>query len=151
MLVVQSNLAITYKHIGRLEESVLMLRDVYCGHLKLEGEEHRETIREAVNYAASLGDLQRFGEIKVLLRKMMPVARRVLGESHDVTFKMRWSYAIALYADDDATLDDLREAVTMLEDIARTARRAFGGAHPNTVQTECRLRDARTALRARET
>ena len=74
-----------------------------------------------------------------------------IGESHDVTFKMRWSYAISLYADDDATLDDLREAVTMLEDIARTARQVFGGAHPNTVQIECRLRDARTALRARET
>ena len=29
----------------------------------------------------------------------MPVARRVLGENHDVTLKMRWMYARALYKD----------------------------------------------------
>ena len=31
---------------------------------------------------------------------------------------------------DGATLDDLREAVTTLEDTERIARRVLGGAHP---------------------
>ena len=52
--------------------------------------------------------LERFEEAKSLLRKTMPVARRVLGESHELTLKMRWIYAAALYRDDGATLDDLR-------------------------------------------
>ena len=60
-------------------------------------------------------------------------------------------YAIALYADPDATLDDDREAVTALEDVGRIARRVLGGAHPFTIDTEGALRDARAALRARET
>ena len=64
---------------------------------------------------------------------------------------MRWGYARALYEDDAATLDDLREAVTTLEDVKRTARRVLGGAHPLTGGIERRLRDARAALRARET
>ena len=51
--------------------------------------------------------------------------------------------------DDGATLDDLREAVTTLEDTERTARRVLGGAHPVTVQIEGDLRKARAALRAR--
>ena len=85
------------------------------------------------------------------MRKMTPVARRVLGESHDLTLKMRWTYANALYLDDGATLDDLREAVTTLEETERTARRVFGGAHPTTVGIEDQLQDARAALRARET
>ena len=76
--------------------------------------------------------LKRFEEAKSLLRKTMPVARRVLGESHDLTLRMRWSYAGALYEDNGATLDDLREAVTTLEDTARIARRVLGGAHPLT-------------------
>ena len=38
-----------------------------------------------------------------------------------------------LYEDDGATLDDLREAVTTLEDTERTARRVLGGAHPLTM------------------
>ena len=55
-----------------------------------------------------------------------------------------------LYTDDGATLDDLREAVAKLEDVERTARRVFGGAHPTTLQIEKEFRDARAALRARE-
>ena len=64
---------------------------------------------------------------------------------------MRWIYAEALYADPAATLDDLREAVATLEDVARTARRVLGGAHPVTENIEDNLQDARAALRARET
>ena len=37
--------------------------------------------------------------------------------------------------DDAATLDDLREAVTTLEDAERIARRVLGGAHPTAMQT----------------
>ena len=60
------------------------------------------------------------------------------------------NYGRALYKDDGATLDDLREAVTSLEDTERIARRVLGGAHPNTVGIEQSLQEARTALRARE-
>ena len=49
---------------------------------------------------------------------------------------MKWDYADVLYADPDATLDDLREAVTTLEETARTARRVLGGAHPLTAGIE---------------
>ena len=80
----------------------------------------------------------------------MPVARRVLGEGHNLTLKMRWIYAMSLYRDDGATLDDLREAMTMLEETARTARRVLGGAHPLTVDIEKCLRKVRAALRTRE-
>ena len=49
-----------------------------------------------------------------------------------------------------ATLDDLREAVTMLEDIERIARRVIGGVHPFTNEIEGHLQIARAKLRARE-
>ena len=64
---------------------------------------------------------------------------------------MRWYYAAALCLDAGATLDDLREAVTTLEEIDPIARRVFGDAHPTTLMGEALLRDARAALRARET
>jgi len=81
----------------------------------------------------------------------MPVARRVLGEEHRVTLKTRWTYASSLCEDPAATLDDLREAVTTLEDARRIARRVFGGAHPITGGLGCDLIKARGTLRARET
>ena len=64
---------------------------------------------------------------------------------------MRKISAVVLCNDPDATLDDLREAATTLEDTARIARRVLGGAHPTTVGIEKSLREARAALRARET
>ena len=99
----------------------------------------------------SLKDLSRFDEARALLRKVMPMARRVLGESHVTTLRMRWIYAEILYTDDGATLDDLREAVASLEDLERTARRVLGAAHPLASGIENELREARAALRARET
>ncbi len=64
---------------------------------------------------------------------------------------MRWIYAQAIYRDGGATLADLREAVTTLEETGQTARRVLGGAHPTTNGIEAALRDARAALLARET
>ena len=126
-------------------------RDVYSRRLKLLGEENEGTLRAANNYAFSLMELERFEEAKSLLRKTIPLARRVLGEGDRLTLKTTWTYAQALYRDEGATLDDLREAVTTLEDTARTARRVFGGANPITTGIERSLRKARAALRARET
>ena len=68
-----------------------------------------------------------------------------------LTLKLRWIYAEALCRDDSATLEDLREAVTILEGTARTARRVMGGAHPTTTAHEAALQEARAALRFRET
>jgi len=98
----------------------------------------------------SLISLKRLEEAKALMRRTVPVARRVLGDSHDYTLTMRSSYARALHNDPSATLDDLREAVTTLEDTERIARRVLGSAHPLTKMIEDGLRDARAALRARE-
>ena len=150
-LIVQGNLAGTYQALGRLEKALRIRRDVYSARLRLDGEEDGETIREANNYAMSLMDLQRYQGGKSLLRRQIPVARRVLGEGGRLTLKMRWTYAQTIYKDDGATLDDLREAVTTLEDTARIARRVFGGAHPLTTGIEVDLRGARAWLRARET
>ena len=60
-------------------------------------------------------------------------------------------YAATFYKDPGATLADLREAVTTFEETESTARRVFGGAHPVVAQMQRDLRNARAALRARET
>ena len=99
--------------------------------------------------AESRVSLLRYAEAKSLYLKMIPVARRVLGESHNLTLKMRWSYATALYVDPSATLDDVREAVTTLESVAPTWKRVFGGAHPETPKVHRALANAREALAAR--
>ena len=148
---VQSNLASSYSMLGRVEEALILRREVYSGKSRLCGQESTHTLMEANRYAATLVNLQRYKEAKSLLRKTVPVARRVLGEGHQFTLLMRQNYATALLADPTATLDDLREAVMTLEDSSRTARRVLGGTHPDVAEVEKVLEDARADLRARET
>ena len=52
--------------------------------------------------------------------------------------------------DPAATLDDLREAVATIEELERTTRRVFGGAHPFTTWIELNLQKSRAMLAARE-
>jgi len=149
ILIAQGNLSCTYYALGRVEEALYLRRDVYVGRLKLNGEEHQHTLLAANNIASLLKELRHFKEAKWLLRKKMPVARRVLGESNDLTLRMRWVYAETLYEDPDATLDDLCEAVSTLEETARTAKRVLGGEHPLAEAIAYYLQKARWALGAR--
>ena len=149
ILAVQGSLAITYGSLGRKEEALQMRRNVYSERLKLDGEENRDTLTEANNYGVSLLDLGRYEEAKPLFRKAIPIALRVLGEGDELGLGMRLNYGQVL-CHDGATLDDLREAVTTLEETERTARRVFGGAHPLTTGIEGDLRNSRAVLRARE-
>ena len=87
-----------------------------------EGEEHESTLLAANNYADSLRALQHFEDARSLLRKAMPVARRVLGESDDLTLRISWNYARSVCEDTCPTLAELREAVTTLEETDRIAR-----------------------------
>ena len=110
----------------------------------------RRRRREAGNYASLLNELKRFKESKALLRKTMLVARRVLGDENYTTLRVRWTYAEAIWMDADATLDDVREAITTLDGTVRIARRVLGGDHPTVSTMEGDLEGARAALRFRE-
>ncbi len=150
MLVVQGNLASTYQALGRFRQALRMRRETYSKRLGFYGADDCDTLRDANNYALSLNGLQCFEEAKSLMREMLPVARLVAGDNDEVTLRMKWNYAEALYKADGATLDDIREAVTTLEETDRTARRVLGGAHPDFGNIEDDLRNARAALAARD-
>ena len=150
LLVVQSNLASLYQFLGRSEEALSVRQEVYSVNLKLNGKQHGLTLIAANNYAHCLLTLRKCEEAKSLLRKTIPVARRVQREGDENMLRLRWNYARALREDDGATLDDLREAVTTLEDTEPIARRVLGGAHPLSGAIGRSLQNARTVLHARE-
>ena len=115
--------------------------------MKLLGREDSQTLTAANNFADSLCDLDHLDEAKLLLRKTIPVARRVLGEGKETTLRMRCSYARMLSLEaGESVADALREAVDTLEDVVRISRRVLGDAHPLTKTTEAHLRPVRGAL-----
>ena len=150
VLAAQGSLAVTYQMCGRFDHASSMWQDVYSGILMVHGEEYPPTIQAASNYASSLAELKRYDEARSLLKKWMPIAQRVVGKSNELTLKMRVVYAAARYKAENATLDDLREAVTTLEEIQRTARRVFGGAHPFAVLVARDLQNAQRKITLQE-
>ena len=124
---------------------------ILAGRRKLNGQEDSRTLAAAQSYAMSLMSLNRFEAARSVSSKFVPVARRVLGEGHELTLKMRMLYAGTFYYDANAALDDLREAVTALEETTQIARRVLGNSHPLTGTVGRVLRDSRARLAARET
>ena len=85
-----------------------------------------------------------------------PVPPPLIPSTVDITLIAKQYYAETLYNNVNAgasrrPLDDLREAVTTLDEIERIARRVFGGANPMTIGIERALQESRTVLHARET
>ena len=74
-----------------------------------------------------------------------------MSQGDELGLGMRMNYGRVLCQDDGATLDEVREAVSTLEEIQRIARRVLGGSHPLALRTEIYLRNSLAALRARET
>ena len=85
---------------------------------------------------------------QTLRRKLQLAASYTLATKATLLYEL--PHAKALYGDPGSTLDDIREAVTTLEDTQRIARHVLGSAHPATEGIEDALRNARAALRVRE-
>ena len=121
-------------------------RSLYAQTKAAYGIEAHETLINAHNLASSLASMELYAEAKPFLRKIISRARRSLGDEHDTTLDMRYTYARAMLSDDDATESDFREAVTILEDIERTSRRVFGPDHPIAKRSKEMLQIAREGL-----
>ena len=99
-----------------------------------------------MNYGG-LCDLKR-SRSQIDPRRSIPVAMRVLGENHEYTLRLKVIYAQSLFHVNGATVDDLREGVTTLEDTTRIARRVWWRA-PITIWVEGALVHTRMAFRIR--
>ena len=82
-------------------------------------------------------------EAKELLRKVLPLSRRVQGDDDLQTLKMQLTYGDCLATALDATPEDFLEAEKLLDTVERRYRRIFGENHPFTTQCQDRLRRAR--------
>ena len=78
-------------------------------------------------------------EARSLLRANMADAQRVLGPDskyHEYAFSWRGNYVRSIYYDEDATMDDRREADEVADAAYEAARQTFGEEHPLTEKLE---------------
>ena len=149
MLVAQSNLAITYKELGRHEEALRLNREVYSGFLRLNGEEYEGTVQAALNLSTSLVNTSNFAEARAFTRKQMKLATRVLGSDHRITLDFQWGYARAFTLDKDVSAEQLAKVATTLEKTLKTAQRVLGREHPDTLNIGRELAIARREIALR--
>ena len=86
----------------------------------------------------TLLELERFEEAKRLLRKVAPVAQRVLGAEHDLTLSLREDLSRAIL-DGDSSAEEKRGARRTLEEVAGVMRRVLGPVHPDVLHAQERL------------
>ena len=72
------------------------------------------------------------------------MSRRAFGPDHERTLNLRKLYAESLYLTDAASRDDVAKATTILEDLARTARRRASCEY--TEEIHATLEEAREKL-----
>ena len=129
ILATQGNLANTYENLGQRERALALRREVYTKRRVLMPE-HRDTLLDTINLASSLIDDGHFAEARKLINETLPTARRVCGDTHDITLGLRYMFPRSIVLNPDATQEDLRGAKEELEKLLRTTRRIFGDSHP---------------------
>ena len=146
ILVVQTNLAITYEMLGRREEALQMRRDVYSGHLRHRdlGPLHQSTLGAALNLSTSLVDAGNYAEARAFMRDQMELARRAFGADHPVTLDFQWGYSRAFTLDKDVSAEQLAEVATTLEKTLEISQRVCGREHPRTCSVRGELTIAKT-------
>ena len=128
-----------------------MERDITLERLKLDGEEHRETLTAAGNYATGPYRTRALRRSQVVAaQKTMPVARRILRKVMDSRSRCGGNYAQSLYKDDAHARRSPRGRDDARGDGTDRAAPCSVSAYPITTGIEHALQDARAALRARE-
>ena len=146
-LATRSNLALSYYHLGRIEEALRLQREVYTGWqiLSLSSQ-----LREAVGdcLTISVGNLteiliaaREFEEAQSLAREKLPEIIDRHGPDDILTLEVRTWYARALFLEGE----DLSEAENVLEDVWRRSKRVLSDSHPDTERARKFLEDVRSA------
>ena len=126
--------------LGRHADAIVIYRAVYNTRLATYGNSDPDTIISMYNLSASLvkwaereGKPDWFAEARSLTRGQIPVAQQVLGPTHEVTLKIRATYADAIRCDmENCSREEMMEAASVLTDVAHTAYRVLGAEHPLT-------------------
>ena len=139
----QTDIAGCYDTLGQHELAYPIMARAYAKRVAKVGAAEPATLNLAGNLGRTTLKLKKYAEARDLLGGRVPVAIQVLGKEHHVTIRLRWFYCQAIYKDADATLGEVREAVTMLEDVAITSRRVFGAEHPTARGCQYALDEAR--------
>ena len=150
ILVCQNNIAGCLSSFGRHAQAVAIFREVYEKRLATFGDSDPDTITSMLNLSVTLVRWAEreekpdwFAEAKSLTRGQIPVAQQALGPTHEITLRIRATYADAIRCDmENCSREEMMEAASVLTDVSRTASRVLGAEHPFTGEVESIIRES---------
>ncbi len=138
-----ANLANVYTECDKAEEAATIYKDLYEQMCTLHGPDV-QAAAVGVNYAQTLIKVERFADARAVGREIAQWAHRNPDSPH--SFHVLKALMDSLYKDPNASVEDLREAVEVFENVPATSSRVLGTAHPDTKTYEKALAKAKKAL-----
>lgn len=144
LIQTSANLANVYGECDKIEEAAALYKDLYEQMCALHGPESVYPATMGSNYAQTLIRVERFADAQAIGREIVQWAHRNPDSPH--SFHIAKALMDSLYKDPNASVDDLREAVEVFENIPATSSRVLGTGHPDTKNYEKALAKAKKAL-----
>ena len=149
------NIACCLDELGRHDEALGMHRDVLDEMRSLLGNEDPGASKQAVSICIILSKLGRFTEMAEFVCSEAALARRTLGDDHEITLRLRYHYAqgrLDGVAPTGISVADWAEANAEIEDVYLRMKRLLGASHPlmyHTTKLRARFRAATVHERPR--
>ena len=144
LIQTSANLANVHLKCDRAEEAAAINKDVYEQTCAIRGPGSLFTATLGANYALTLIKVERFADARAICRDIVQWAHRNPDSPH--SFHVLKALARSIYEDPNASVEDLREAVRVFENVPAASSRVFGPAHPDTKKYEGILAKAKKAL-----
>jgi tetratricopeptide (TPR) repeat protein len=131
---VTAQLATTYQHLGEHDQARAMNQDLLTHGRRILGEDHRNTLTYANNFANNLRELGELEQARDLHLDTLTRSRRVLGEDHPGTLTSANNVAATLFA-----LNEFEQARDLHLDTLTRRRRVLGEDHPDALTSAVNL------------
>ena len=145
-LATMGNIAICHDDLGHHEESLALRRKILATRRQRFSPEDPLILQDVANLGTSLVHTRQLTEARSLMRKYLPIARRVLGLDHEITFGLIENLAGAIFENALAPREDLVEVDEILTKQLKRLRQVLGAAHPATQRHENHLKKIQERL-----
>lgn len=129
-----NNLASLYSMMGRHEEALELIRQVWESRRQVQGDDHPQTLGAASNLATQLAQAGQLEEARQLYEDTLAARRRILGDDHPDTLTSENNLGIFLM--DQRLLDEAEQPLTRA---VNGRLRVLGPEHPDTLTARYNL------------
>lgn len=133
-----NNCATCLLEMGRLDEALVIQRELLSEHTVSFGECHQLTVKAASNLALTLLELEKYEESKALLERVVEFYIEQFGGDHPSSLRALNNLSELLYR-----MGDIEDSIALQESVLQLREAVLGENHPDTLKTCSELEQKR--------